>query len=70
MNWSRIESGWTNYAANAKERWSKLSHAQIEGTAGQRNQLASRVQEAYVVSEGEAQRQISDWQARQVEKKV
>jgi uncharacterized protein YjbJ (UPF0337 family) len=67
MNWSSIESGWTHYTANAKEQWSKLSNEQIEGTFGKRNDLAMRVQEAYAVSEGEAQRQISHWQSRQVE---
>ena len=70
MNWSSIESGWTNYTANAKAQWGKLSEEQIEGTFGKRNDLASCVQQAYAVSEGEAQRQISHWQSQQVETPV
>ena len=70
MNWSTIENGWTEYKGKAKEQWSKLSDQQIEGTSGKRNDLATRVQEAYSVSKEEAHRQISDWQAKQVEKTV
>jgi len=67
MNWSQIETGWTSYTANAKQQWTKLSDEQITGTAGKREQLANKVQEAYGVSKEESERQISDWQSRQVE---
>jgi uncharacterized protein YjbJ (UPF0337 family) len=67
VNWSEIETGWTSYTANAKQQWNKLSDEQIAGTLGKRTELASKVQEAYGVSKEESQRQISDWQARQVE---
>ena len=68
MNWNTIESGWTQYKGKAKEQWSKLSDEQIEGTAGKRDELAMRVQEAYSVSKDEAHRQIGEWQAKQEEK--
>src|SRR6185503_9723104 len=67
MNWSTIETGWTSYKANAKQRWSRLSDEQIDGTMGKREQLTSRVQQAYAVSQEEAARQISDWQSKQKE---
>jgi uncharacterized protein YjbJ (UPF0337 family) len=70
MNWSNIETGWTDFKANAKQQWNKLSDDQINGTMGKREQLSTRVQEAYSVSKEEAERQISDWQSKQVEKQA
>ena len=70
MNWSSIESGWNDFKASAKQQWTKLSDDQIAGTMGKREQLSSRVQEAYSVSKEDAERQISDWQSKQVEKQA
>ena len=70
MNWSSIESGWNDFKSSAKQQWSKLSDDQIAGTIGKREQLLSRVQEAYAMSKEDAQRQISDWQSKQVEKQA
>ena len=67
MNWSQIETGWTSYTANAKQQWNKLSDEQLTDTLGKREQLSTKVQEAYGVSKEESERQISDWQSRQVE---
>ena len=68
MNWSNIENGWNAYKANAKRQWSKLTDEQVTGTMGRREQLSTRVQEAYSVNKEEAERQISDWQSKQFEK--
>lgn len=70
MNWSNIESGWKDYQGNAGQQWSKLTDEQVADTMGKREELSSRVQEAYAVSKEEAERQISDWQAKQVEKQA
>ena len=67
MNWNEIETGWTSYTANAKLKWDKLSSEQLAGTLGKREQLSTKVQEAYGVSKDESERQISEWQARQLE---
>jgi uncharacterized protein YjbJ (UPF0337 family) len=68
MNWSNIESGWNEYKAGAKTQWSKLSDQQIESTLGKRESLSTSVQQAYALSKEETERQISDWQSKQVEK--
>ena len=68
MNWSNIESGWNDFKANAKQQWSKLSDDQINATMGKRDYLSSRLQEVYSLSKEETERQISDWQSKQVEK--
>ena len=70
MNWSSIESGWKDFKANAKQQWGKLTDDQIAGTMGKREELSSRVQEAYSLSKEDAERQISDWQSKQVEKQA
>lgn len=69
MNWSQIESGWNNYKATAKQQWNKLSDEQISDTLGKREHLSTRVQEAYGITKEETERQITDWQSRQVEQK-
>ena len=70
MNWTNIESGWNDYKASAKQQWSKLSDQQVEGTMGKREQLSTSVQQAYALSKEETERQISDWQSKQVEKQA
>jgi uncharacterized protein YjbJ (UPF0337 family) len=70
MNWSNIESGWNDFKASAQQQWSKLTNEQVAGTMGKREQLSSRVQEAYSLSKEDAERQISDWQSKQVEKQA
>ena len=47
-------------------QWSRLSPAQIKA-AGQRQHLSARLQEVYAVSPQEAERQIANWQSRQME---
>ena len=70
MNWSNIESGWNDFKANAKTQWGKLSDQQVSDTLGKRDSLSTKVQEAYVVTKEEADRQITDWQSKQVEKQA
>jgi uncharacterized protein YjbJ (UPF0337 family) len=67
MNWIAIEARWAEYAANAKERWTRLSREQIEATRGNRDDLSQQVQMAYLLSKAAADNQISDWQSRQLE---
>lgn len=67
MNWATIESRWSEYTANAKERWGRLSREQIEATRGDRDSLSTHVQMAYLLSKSAADNEISDWQSRQME---
>ena len=67
MNWSNIETGWNDYKANAKQQWSKLSDEQLNDTRGKREKLVSKVQEAYALTKEETERQVSDWQSKQME---
>ena len=68
MEWSTIEARWHEYVAAAKVQWGKLSLEQISRMAGRRVFLVKRVQEAYGLTSGDAERQVADWQTRQVER--
>jgi uncharacterized protein YjbJ (UPF0337 family) len=70
MNWTHIESGWKEYQASAKQQWNKLSHLQISDTLGRREFLSSKVQEIYALSKEETERQIADWQSKQIAKQA
>ena len=70
MNWSNIQDGWNEYKATAKQQWSKLTDEQVDATMGKRAQLSTQVQQAYSVNKEEAERQISDWQSKQVQKQA
>ena len=70
MNWDQIEGKWKEYKGRAKQQWGKLSDDQIDGTQGKREELSSCVQEVYSVSKEDAERQIADWQGKQVEKQA
>ena len=70
MNWTHIEDGWNEYKASAKQQWNMLTDLQISDTLGRRQFLASKVQEVYALSKEETERQISDWQSKQVEKQA
>ena len=66
MEWSTLEERWNEYKAAAKLQWAKLSEEQISRTGGKREYLSKRVQEAYGLSRHEAERELSEWQDKQV----
>jgi uncharacterized protein YjbJ (UPF0337 family) len=68
MHWNIIESRWNEYKAAAKRQWDKLSEDQLNGTRGKREYLLRRVQEAYALTAVEAERQLTEWQARQMDR--
>lgn len=68
MIWERIKSNWNQYKARAQEQWSKLSAEQLSGIEGNREKLASRIQEAYGVGAEEAEKQVAGWQALQTDR--
>jgi hypothetical protein len=64
MNWSTIQSRWDEYKVAAKRRWGRLSEQQLHGTRGEREHLLKRLQEAYLLTQAEADRQICVWQVQ------
>lgn len=70
MNWDRIESGWKDLKASARQQWGKLSEEQLSEISGKRDSLSEKVRVAYGIHAEEAEKQISDWQARQQETSI
>ena len=68
MNWDRIERNWDHFKGNAKRHWVKLSDEQLSLIAGNRDQLAGKIQEVYGVSREIAEKQLSAWQDAQKDK--
>jgi uncharacterized protein YjbJ (UPF0337 family) len=68
MNWTNIQTDWSDFKASAKQQWGKLTDLQLSGTLGRRDMLSSKVQEAYALSKDETERQVADWQSKQIAK--
>jgi uncharacterized protein YjbJ (UPF0337 family) len=67
MDWARIARNWKHFKDNAKRHWVKLSDEQLEVVAGNRDQLAGKIQEVYGVSKEVAEKQLAAWQSAQKE---
>jgi uncharacterized protein YjbJ (UPF0337 family) len=67
MNWERIESNWRHYKGNARRHWAKLSDAELDLIAGNRERLADKIREVYGVSQEIAEKQLASWQGAQKE---
>lgn len=68
MDWSTVESRWSEYQNHVKLRWSRIPDHRITESQGSRESLSRAVQEAYAVSRDEAERQIGAWLAKQTDK--
>lgn len=62
MHWDRIQSRWKQMTAQARAHWDQLSEQDFHAINGQRDRLATRIQERYGVSRAEAERLVVEWQ--------
>jgi uncharacterized protein YjbJ (UPF0337 family) len=65
MNWDRIEGNWKQFKGNVKTQWGKLTDDELDVVAGNRDNLAGRIQEAYGISKEDVEKQLNDWQSAQ-----
>ena len=70
MNWDRIEGKWKQYKGMAKEKWGELTDDELDQMAGKRDQLVGKVQERYGIAKDEAERQVDDFYARNVDDRI
>ena len=68
MDWARIQADWQHYKALARQRWMKLSAADLDLIAGRRELLAAHIQQTYGISKNAAQMQLESWQGQQRER--
>ena len=64
MNWDQVEGNWKQFKGNVKQQWGKLTDDHLDVIAGNRDELAGRVQETYGVSKEEAEKQIKSFEDR------
>jgi uncharacterized protein YjbJ (UPF0337 family) len=64
MNWDRIEGNWKQFKGSALQQWGKLTEDQLDVTAGKRDVLLGRIQEAYGITKDETEKQLTEWQQR------
>ena len=64
MNKDRMEGNWLQFKGKVKEQWGKLTDDDFDVIGGKREQLAGKIQETYGLSKDEAEKQISDFEAR------
>ena len=64
MNWDRVEGNWKQVKGKFKSRWGKLTDDQLDIVAGRREQLLGAIQESYGIAKDQAERELSEWEAR------
>jgi len=52
---------WEQLTGSAKENWGKLTDGDLHQISGTREQLISKIQEAYGITRREADKQVWDW---------
>lgn len=62
VDWNRIAGNWPHWRRRIRERWARLSDAQLDGIAGRRAELTKRIQQLYGVNADEAERQLRNWE--------
>ena len=67
MDWARIQADWQHYKSLVRQRWGRLSAADLDIIAGRRKLLAAHIQQTYGISAGAAQMQLESWQGEQHE---
>lgn len=65
MNWESIKGNWTQLRGRVRMQWGKLTDDQLDVIEGRRDVLLGKLQEAYGVTEDEADRQVQAWEDEQ-----
>ena len=64
MDWNFVEVNWQQFRGEVHPNWGRLTSAQLDMIAGGRGLLATKIREAYGVTDEEAERQIKSFEAR------
>jgi len=61
MNWEQIQGKWKQIEGSIRARWGRLSSADLNLIAGEKDRLIGKPQERYGITKEEALRQIDGW---------
>jgi uncharacterized protein YjbJ (UPF0337 family) len=62
MIWDRVECNWKQIKDSVKAQWGSLTNDQLDVIAGKRDQLATKIEEAYGISKEQAEQQLATWE--------
>lgn len=61
MNWDQAKGQWNQLKGLVRKQWGKLTDADLDVIAGERERLVGKIQERYGIAKEEAERQIASW---------
>ncbi len=64
MNWDQIIVDWKELKGRAKQKWGDLTDLELTKIAGNRDQLASLLQERYGYAADQAEKELTDFSHR------
>lgn len=64
MNWDTIAGNWKSAKGKVREQWGNLTDDDLDVIAGKRDQLIGSIQERYGKSRDEAEREVTEYEAR------
>jgi uncharacterized protein YjbJ (UPF0337 family) len=63
MNWNMAEKNWSQFRGKVKSNWNKLTDNQLDMISGKRDQLMSKIQEAYTLTRDAAEEQVRKFES-------
>ena len=64
MNWDQAKGQWKQLKGAVRKQWGKLTDADLDVIAGERQRLADIIEERYGITKEEAQRQVDSFEPR------
>ena len=61
MDWNRIEGSWMQFKGRAKEKWGRLTDADLDVITGRQEQLEGKIQERYGLAKDQAKKDVEAW---------
>ena len=61
MNWNQIEENWRQLSDKAREQWARLTDEDLDSVAGDREELAGKIQERYGRPRVDVRLEIDRW---------
>jgi uncharacterized protein YjbJ (UPF0337 family) len=68
VNWDQIEGNWKQLRGKVRQQWGKLTDDELDQIEGKREELVGQIQESYGIAREEAERQVVDWERRQLKR--
>ena len=62
MNWEALKGNWTQLRGRIRMQWGRLTDDQLDVIEGRREMLLGKLQEAYGMTEQQAEQQVGAWE--------